>query len=156
MCPLGIVVREQRSQQPRETAVSEIYFYGLLLHFIGDYITQSDWMANEKTKRAWPALCHSIVYSLPFLLIVDLPGWLAIWSTHYLIDRYRLARYVCYAKNFLGSREYWYKWDDCKGTGYYKDRPAWLSVWLLIIADNTIHIIINTIVIIATKGGGGE
>lgn len=27
----------------------------LLLHMWGDYLTQSDWMANEKTKRFIPA-----------------------------------------------------------------------------------------------------
>ena len=26
----------------------------LILHGVGDYVTQSNWMANEKTKRSWP------------------------------------------------------------------------------------------------------
>jgi len=127
--------------------MSELYFYALLLHFIGDYVTQSHWMANEKTKTVWPAICHTLVYSLPFLLIVNWQGVLIIWATHYLIDRYRLARYVCYAKNFLSPPSQWNKWKDCSGTGYHKDVPAWLAVWLLIVADNTIHICINTAVV---------
>lgn len=27
--------------------------------------------------------------------------------------------------------------------GYHKDRPAWLAVWLMIAADNTLHLAIN-------------
>ena len=41
----------------------------LLAHLVGDYLTQSDWMANEKTKRWWPAWVHAITYGLPFVLI---------------------------------------------------------------------------------------
>ncbi len=32
-------------------------------------------------------------------------------------------------------------------TGYPEDTPDWLSVWLLIITDNTLHIIINGLAI---------
>ena len=38
-----------------------------------------------------------------------------------------------------------FAWADCAATGYYKERPPWMSVWLLIIADNTIHVILNAI-----------
>jgi len=124
----------------------------LILHLIGDYVTQSDWMANNKTKRSWPALCHAFVYSLPFLLLTQSPAALVvIFGTHFLIDRFRLARHVVYAKNILLSphrpcdREYndrW-KWANCSGTGYPSDTPPWLAVWLLIAADNTLHIAIN-------------
>jgi hypothetical protein len=37
----------------------------ILIHAIGDYILQSDWMANEKTKRWFPAACHALVYQDP-------------------------------------------------------------------------------------------
>lgn len=113
----------------------------LILHLIGDYVTQSDWMAQRKTSSSWAALCHATVYSIPFLLIGSLRAFLIIWSTHFLIDRFRLARYVVFAKNFLGWP--WPTWSDCKGTGYPSERPAWLAVWLLIAADNTLHLAIN-------------
>lgn len=63
-----------------------------------------------------------------------------LW-THFLIDRYRLARFVVYAKNKVTTPSL--KWADANGTGYHKDDPAWLSVWLLIAADNTLHLSIN-------------
>lgn len=124
----------------------------LILHLLGDYVLQSDWMAQNKTKRMWPALCHAVIYSLPFLILE--PSWVAfsmILTTHYFIDRYRLARYVVYAKNLMLSphrpcdREYiekW-RWSNCSGTGYPSDAPPWLAVWLLIAADNTLHLAIN-------------
>lgn len=113
----------------------------IILHLIGDYVTQSHWMATEKTKLAYAAAAHAIVYSLPFLLIASLPAFGVILVTHYLIDRYRLARYLVFAKNWLGDRSL--KWADCSTTGYHKDVPAWLSIWLLIAADNALHIAIN-------------
>lgn len=81
-----------------------------MLHVIGDYITQSDWMASEKTKRWFPAACHATVYSLPFLaLSPSLAAFAVITGTHYLIDRYRLARYVVWAKNWMSPLVWWRK-----------------------------------------------
>lgn len=116
----------------------------LILHLFGDYVTQSDWMAQNKTKRSWPALCHAVVYSLPFLILKpSVTAFAVILGTHFLIDRFRLARFVVYAKNWMAPASAWHPWSECSGTGYHKDSPAWLSVWLLIAADNTIHLAIN-------------
>lgn len=89
-------------------------------------------------------MIHALAYSTPFLLLrPSLWAWSVIVLTHAAIDRYRLARFVVYAKNFLAPRNGWNEWKSCSGTGYHQDRPAWMAVWLLIIADNTIHILIN-------------
>lgn len=114
----------------------------LLLHLFGDYITQTDWMAKNKTGQTKAAVLHAAVYSLPFLLLG--PSMLAlavIFSTHALIDRYRLARFVVFAKNWTTQPSL--QWADCSTTGYHKDTPPWLAVWLLIIADNAMHLMIN-------------
>jgi hypothetical protein len=136
----------------------------LILHLWGDYLTQSDWMAQNKTKHWWPAICHATVYSLPFLLIGSWKAALVIWSTHAVIDRYRLARYLCWAKNFLApmhsvevvrveqgtsakvhklASPWWHPWALCKGTGYHGATEPFLAVWLMILADNTLHLTIN-------------
>lgn len=128
----------------------------LILHLFGDYISQSDWMANNKTKSSVAAWWHALVYSLPFLLIANERAFLVILFTHFFIDRYRLARFVVYAKNTylqprpdkfeFPARTEWemkWEWENCKGTGYPADAPPWLAVWLLIAADNTLHLIIN-------------
>lgn len=113
----------------------------LVVHAVGDYILQSDWMAINKTKNLLPAVVHALVYSLPFCLFrPSLVAWMMIFGTHALIDRYRIARYVVWAKNWLGPNR---PWGECSATGYPKDRPDWLTVWLLIAADNIIHVVIN-------------
>lgn len=117
----------------------------VLAHLVGDYLIQSDWMALEKTKRWWPAVLHGVTYTLPYLIVTW--SWLAllvICVTHILIDHYRLARYLVWLKNFLVPRQYWYPWRSCTATGYHISRPDWMAVWLMIIADNTIHLCINT------------
>lgn len=134
----------------------------LLCHAIGDYILQSDWMATEKTKKSVAALCHVLTYGIPFLFLR--PSWLAMFvivSTHFVIDRWRLARFVVWIKNFIGPKQTVFSkeddglrlpyartmrtnpWRDCKATGYPPSTPDWLAVWLLIIADNIMHVTIN-------------
>lgn len=108
----------------------------LVAHAVGDYILQSHWMATQKTKNSFAAAVHAVTYTLPFLLITLSPVALAIiCGTHFLVDRFRLARFVVWAKNG--------PWLPVTATGYQDDVPAWMSVWLLIAADNIIHVGIN-------------
>ena len=108
----------------------------LVAHFVGDYLLQSQWMADNKTKRSVAALAHATAYMLPFLLLTRSPlALLVMWGTHFLIDRFRLARYVCWLKNG--------PWHPLTATGYPDAVPAWMAVWLLIIADNVCHVLIN-------------
>lgn len=116
----------------------------LVAHAIGDYVLQSDWMANEKTKRHLAAAVHAATYALPFLFLTTSPAALAVIAgTHFVIDRWRLARFLVFAKNWLAPRTWWAKWSLCSETGYHLSRPPWLAVWLLIVADNVLHVLIN-------------
>ena len=114
----------------------------LLAHLVGDFVLQSDWMANNKSARTLATLAHAGCYLLPFLLITTNPLTLTvIGGTHFLIDHFRLARYVVWVRNlpWPGSKP----WRECRETGFSAALPAHLSAWLLIIVDNTIHIAIN-------------
>lgn len=119
----------------------------LLCHLLGDYVLQSSWMANNKIRRWLPAITHACIYFLPFLFIIhsSLAAALVIIGTHAVIDRFRLARFVAYANHFLAPPREWKTWVDCSGTGYYKDTPQFLAVWLMIIVDNTMHLAINAL-----------
>jgi len=108
----------------------------VLAHAVGDYILQSHWMATEKTKNSVAAAIHAVTYTLPFLFITQAVVPLAIiCGTHFLVDRFRLARFIVWFKNG--------PWKPLTATGYQEEVPAWLSVWLLIIADNILHVVIN-------------
>lgn len=118
----------------------------LVAHMVGDYIIQSDWMATEKVKQNTAAAVHAATYTLPFLFITQSIAALAfIAGTHFVIDRYRLARYVVWLKNrpWPGGLPF----AKMGATGYGDERPAWLTVWLLIFADNTLHVICNGIAV---------
>lgn len=111
----------------------------ILAHLVGDYLLQSHWMAQEKTKRSLAAAIHAASYTLPFVALTGSLAALAfICVTHFLIDRFRLARLIVWAKN-----GYAFRGAPVTSTGYRDDVPMWLAVWLLIIADNTLHIICN-------------
>lgn len=119
----------------------------LVAHAVGDYILQSHWMATQKTKNSFAAAVHAFAYTLPFLLITLSPAALAIiCGTHFLVDRFRLARFVVWLKNGpirWSKEEGEFCMKHLTATGYQDDVPAWLAVWLLIAADNIIHVIIN-------------
>ena len=117
----------------------------LLLHLIGDYITQTNWMATEKARNTLAAIAHALVYALPFLLIGSKVAVILILLSHFLVDRFSLARFVAYAKNKVTEPSL--RWDDCKATGYPPETPIWLSNCLLIVVDNTLHISSNYLVL---------
>ena len=121
----------------------------VLAHLVGDYVIQSHWMATEKTKHWLPAIVHGVTYTLPYALITQSPlALVVIGGTHTIIDRFRLARHVAWLKNQLGPKRSRPRWADAKATGYPSETPAWLAVWLMIITDNTIHLLINTAAIL--------
>jgi hypothetical protein len=116
-----------------------------LAHLIGDYLIQSHWMANVKTRRSlegWvAAIAHGVTYTLPFLfLTTSLPALAVIAGTHIVIDHWRLARYVVWGRNQLAPTAWRPK---LTATGAPDETPPWLSFWLLFIADNVLHMAIN-------------
>ena len=109
----------------------------LIAHLFGDYVLQSKWMAHEKVKRSFPALVHVVFYTIPFLFITQSPLALAgIMIPHFFIDRFGLAQYVVKLRDLIGPKSY-------KG----KEVPVWISFWLLVIADNSIHLLTNMLAI---------
>lgn len=125
----------------------------LIAHLCGDYVLQNHWMAQNKV-RAWlPAFVHASLYMLPFLLLTTSPAALAVmWSTHLLIDRFRLARYWVefwgvgmpgFLWMSLGPAAMCHTDEELMELNRGRAAPDWLAVWLLILVDNTIHLGIN-------------
>lgn len=117
----------------------------LLAHVVGDYILQTDYEAQEKTKRWLPAAMHATKYTAAFLpLTRNKKALVTIGATHLILDRYRLAKQLCWAKNQLAPKAYRYPWSEGKlNGGYSQNTPPYMSTWLMIIADNAVHMMIN-------------
>jgi hypothetical protein len=110
----------------------------VLLHFIGDYILQNHWMSVNKKKKGFigflACLIHCLTYSLPFLFIGSIPAVFVIFVSHFIIDRWNIVPWFIAVKN--GTFH-------IKNCGFPADTPSWLSVWLMIIIDNIIHVSCN-------------
>lgn len=118
-----------------------------LAHMVGDYLIQSHWMANAKTKHWWVAVLHGITYTLPFILITQsIAALVMIGWTHIIIDHWRLARYVVWFRNQLAPRAWRPRLSEPTGTP--GSAPVWLSTWLLFIADNILHMLINVAAVV--------
>lgn len=137
----------------------------LLVHILGDFILQSDYLALNKSKRTIPCLIHVIIYTSCFLLLTT--SWKAlavIGVTHFLIDRFHtpLKRFIWWRNHLNPKFQYPnYKW--CDTTGYYDDSPYnsgikehssipssdtsprlfFITAWLYIVHDNFLHLAIN-------------
>ena len=105
---------------------------------------RSSRLATQKTSRSLPAALHAVVYTLPFLLLTRAPeALLAVAISHFIIDRWRIIRYLVWFKDQLAPKAFRHPWAECQKTGQSDEIPAWLGVWLMIIADNTLHLVCN-------------
>jgi len=115
----------------------------LLLHLIGDFILQNDYVATNKKNKGLLGLCicicHGFLYTVPFVIFLDLSITcaLVICVTHVIIDR------TIITTRFLA----WRNSTSLTNFGFSDERPAHLTLWLNIITDNTFHLIINFLAI---------
>ena len=66
--------------------MNDIIIVILGLHFISDFILQSDWIAKNKSKSNKALLIHTSVYSLPFLAVFGWKYALVNMTLHTAID----------------------------------------------------------------------
>lgn len=134
----------------------------ILAHLVGDYIFQNNSMAQRKTSSwAW-AFVHGIWYTFAYLILnlilvangyVGFSWWalLIIGGTHVVIDRLRLVKYLIWGINnipFVTPAEDRYSLAEAKQNGGYNpSMPSFMSTWLMIIVDNTTHLLINVLAI---------
>ena len=106
----------------------------LLAHLWGDFMLQNHPMAKHKKTNSLVCYMHVLLYVLPFLYLThSITSLLVIGVSHYFIDRYSLATLFIKLKN----------WEWTTSNGFSEDTPAFLSVWLTIFVDNTMHLTIN-------------
>lgn len=113
-----------------------------LAHLVGDYVLQSHYEAVEKTNSWLPAATHAAKYTAAFLPLTRNPKALAvIGTTHMILDHFRLAKHVNWLRNQAAPKAYRSK--DLTNAGSPEMVPTGMAVALMILTDNTIHMLIN-------------
>ncbi len=114
----------------------------IIAHLMGDYLFQNHWMASKKTSSTWPCLVHATTYTLAYVLVFYSSFlWepmALIFATHFLIDRFRLARYWIRFVNLFGTK-------DCR-EGPPKE-TGFLPIFVLFAVDNTWHLLIQWLIL---------
>lgn len=95
-------------------------------HLIGDYLIQTDWMAQNKKSSPVHCLVHVVTYMIPFLLC-GFAWWqmVLIATQHFALDR----------SNFV----VWYM--NHTGRGRFADPDGMFFPWSIIVVDNVMHIL---------------
>jgi len=106
-----------------------------ILHLFGDFVLQNDWMAINKgnySKHGYLAcFTHCLVYSIPFLIIATPLQVSLVFATHFIIDKYGLAR----------------RWTKFYKVGSRLDFNNWLHIYLIFMVDMTMHLFCNYLII---------
>jgi len=93
-------------------------------HLIGDYLIQTDWMANGKKRSSWICAVHILTYLLPFAF-TGLAWWqiALIGAQHFAQDRTGFVVWLMKAK----------------GSAAFLQPPC--GPWSVIVTDNILHIL---------------
>lgn len=114
----------------------------LLAHLVGDYVLQTHHEAVSKTNSWLPAATHAAKYTAAFVPLTRNPKALAvIGGTHMVIDRFRLTKRISWSVNQAAPVEY--RPTNLDNFGYPRNTPQGLAIALMIIVDNTTHMLIN-------------
>jgi hypothetical protein len=121
----------------------------LLAHLIGDYGFQNNWIAKWKVHRWRLAALHAILYTCAYAFWYHSPlALLVIGGTHLIIDRYRLVKPFIWAINQLAPKNERYPFAPAmKNSGYGPDTAAVVACILMVVVDNTVHLLINYLAI---------
>jgi hypothetical protein len=101
----------------------------LILHALGDYITQNDWVALNKKKLSLKGELACQIHCITYWQAV-----LAIYISHYIIDRTNVIGWFIAIRNGTFN---------VANFGFGQERPFVITFWLYIITDNIFHIICN-------------
>ncbi|MCE5309592.1 MAG: DUF3307 domain-containing protein [Acidobacteriales bacterium] len=103
----------------------------LFAHAVGDYVFQTNQMAQGKTRTKVWACAHAIWYMIPFLVLCQpsMVAWIVMVASHAVIDHWSLGRKLkpMPPKPAVGP-------DPVSES---------LRTWLPIICDNILHVSVN-------------
>jgi hypothetical protein len=132
----------------------------LLGHLVGDYLLQNEWMALNKTKYSWIGWLSAFIHCILYTLSVCLFTWkfkliwiIAIFISHFPIDKFGLAElYMHYIKG-KGMKDYVHKYDWVNKLKYttkpeippvdrYVALEGGFTALVYAITDNSMHLVL--------------
>jgi hypothetical protein len=91
---------------------------------VGDYLLQTDWMAQNKKLRSWPCLVHCVIWTACVCIFA---GW-----------SWRAGAFL-FACHFAQDRTQIVKWWMCLKSPGFTQPP--FAPWSLIVVDNVWHFV---------------
>lgn len=128
--------------------MSELFIAAMLGHFVGDYLLQSRTMAIRKAEKSWVGwlwcIFHCLIYTTivcVFLWMFDWQIMLAVFASHYPIDRWSLGSKwlkIIQGRSFISA--------------YKEKQKNWeidlsFSCLVYTIVDNTLHLVLLWLII---------
>ena len=127
------------------------FFEALLMgHLIGDYIFQTNWMAQRKGSEYFPCFVHCLIYTF---FVCALTSWNPLWIllvflSHFLVDKFSLAdKWLMLIGSrsitkflFEGHRVNEIEDENCK-ENYIILRGGFTAL-VYAVADNTLHLML--------------
>jgi len=129
----------------------------LLGHLAGDYLLQNEWMAMNKSKNTgegWlAAFVHCFIYTWVICLFTWTFDWywfVAVFCSHFFIDKFKLAEYYMHYIKGKGMKDYVAK-DNIKSTEKTWEKPnlnrydmleGGFTSLVYSVTDNTMHLIL--------------
>lgn len=123
-------------------------FEALLCHLVGDFCLQNDWMAAKKREDSFHCGVHVAVYTAVFLAITQsIWALLLIAGTHFLIDRFGLARKWC---EFYGVGFPWSQTPNPDKHAFTTllPEPEYKTFWLIVVVDQSFHLVCNYFILL--------
>jgi len=96
----------------------------IFAHLIGDYLIQTDWMAEGKKHSSLICTIHVLTYLIPFLFCINYGWqWFAIGIEHFIQDRTSIVVWLM----------------KKKGSARFAEPP--MAPWSIILTDNILHVL---------------
>lgn len=124
----------------------------LIGHLIGDYLFQSNWMAQRKGSNLLPCIVHCLIYTFGVCLVMW--QWSLLWmsivfASHFPIDRFSLAdKWLKLIKGRSVVEYYLHGHENIPVTdpyGNYGRLRAGFTTLVYAVADNVMHLILMLI-----------
>ena len=115
--------------------MAEIFLYLFGAHLIGDWLIQTRWMAEEKSKSLAPLLAHVFTYHIlvfAALYLAGVPLATNLWATLFLAATHAV----------LDNRRFEFWWLRRIKMVEDKDVP----IWLLLGVDQSFHLVLILLV----------